>query len=1220
VNVVTLPTTPIDIAEYYALFGFTGSSIFPSASYSDDSRTSDNKSLRRWIQYQVFHVFINNYSLLPVIEMALLYSSYCNDQATCIKNKLDEVNTRFGAGTLTDNWTTHINYISNFYAFLPGYYTDVKNLYMSAVTSNNPFTSLSNIISKFNSVRSDEKHIIDNLLQLLKDTINKFKTTILNKLISETNKYIIEAYGINDDDLNAIANTGSAGAQQNVGTIGVAELYRLIRQNKTDTDEISLSDALSDSIDYYISGTKPTLITPPQGIWSTQDPAFRYYSDVMSNLTDPKDRITKPMLELVENLYLKYEDSYQKLQIIKKVTVGEIYDIPRIEDSLIQAALASIQDKLSETVIEVSRGPGQPDTITTAQIQTGLAKAVDVLTFSYNDIISTDAISLDQIQFPFQNIIDILSFKLCTPTVEYYNSSGTCTSCTVCPVAPTNATLTATTCTQTTDTTCSYACMSGFTTSSSGANTTCTCPVGSYIKADGTCEVCSTCTDTISTRYTASGCDTTNTTINRTCARSCQPGYYDNNGTCTLCATCAAAPANGTVTSTSCTPTADTVCTYACKSGFTTSSSGANTTCTCPVGSYIKADGTCAACSTCAPDTTNIKYTASGCDTNNTTINRTCTSSCQTGYYDNNGTCTLCTACAAAPANGTVQTTGCTDSTNRSCTYSCNIGFYSQIANGVTSCNSCGWGSSTLTTGKTSYYDCFEVADYRCPQYFSATAGYETASYYDCAYSATSQRYCVVRNGIVTNNCTNYYTCPNGGTLFNVPNWGNYCGTSKQYSCSYTPGYTIKIADDSRPLCWTDCGYNQYKDPVTGTCKTCATCTETNSVSSIYPTTAVGCGGTSPGSCEPTSCRNGYRLFDSTPTTPKKCTCSFGYYIRSSDGYCVPCSSCPANTTSTVYTTTGGCDGFHTDVTSDRICTRSCQPGYYDNNGTCTVCSTPTCGAAPTNGTVTTTSCTTTTNATCTYACKSGFTTSGSGAGTTCTCPAGSYIKSDGTCGACSSCPANTTSTVYTAAGCLTINTTNDRTCARSCQPGYYDNNGTCTVCSTCGAAPTNGTVLTAGCIGSTDRTCTYVCNYGFTTSTVYNAISGASTTCTCASGKYIDESGVCTVCLTCSIGYTRTSCGGTSVGICNATNITCPSGGTLRAGDKHYCDSSSSHDYVIFGCTYRCPESGYSPDGWSTQAIYGCTDHKTCRANSIVNCPLGYTADWTNLRCIQNV
>jgi hypothetical protein len=179
-------------------------------------------------------------------------------------------------------------------------------------------------------------------------------------------------------------------------------------------------------------------------------------------------------------------------------------------------------------------------------------------------------------------------------------------------------------------------------------------------------------------------------------------------------------------------------------------------------------------------------------------------------------------------------------------------------------------------------------------------------------------------------------------------------------------------------------------------------------------------------------------------------------------------------------------------------------------------------------------------------------------------------------------------------------------------------------VCSTCGAAPTNGTVLTAGCIGSTDRTCTYVCNYGFTTSTAYNvistSISGASTTCTCPSGKYIDESGVCTVCPTCSIGYTRTSCGGTSVGICNATNITCPSGGTLRAGDKHYCDSPSSHDYVIVGCTYWCPKSGYSPDGWSTQAVYGCTDNKTCRANSIVNCPLGYRSDWTNLRCIQNV
>ena len=578
----------------------------------------------------------------------------------------------------------------------------------------------------------------------------------------------------------------------------------------------------------------------------------------------------------------------------------------------------------------------------------------------------------------------------------------------------------------------------------------------------------------------------------------CQPGggFYSSTGfePCFPCSTCAGTLTNRTVTSTSCTPTTDTVCTYACNSGFTSSGSGANTICTCPLGSYIKADGTCGACSTCTADTTSTKYTAAGCNTINTTNDRTCTRSCQPGYYDNNGTCTGCSQCTA-PANATVTSPSCSANQDAVCKYSCNIGYY-----GTTSCTSCGYGNSTLKAGKTSSYDCFEVADYRCPQYFSATAGYATASYYDCAYSATANIQNIIKKGKITGSYTNY-TCPFGGSLFFVSQYGYYCGTSKQYSCSYTPGYTIEIADDSKPLCWTDCGYNQYKDPVTGVCKTCATCTAVNSVSSIYPTSAVGCGGSSAGSCDPTSCRNGYLLFDigryPDNSINKKCTCSYGSYIKA-DGTCVPCStSCPANTPSTVYTFTGGCDGFHINETSDRICTRTCQSGYYDNNGTCTACSTPTC-TAPTNGTVQTTSCTPTTDAYCTYACKAGFTTSGSGASTTCTCPAGSYIKADGTCGTC----APGTYTWYTNGSyCLTCRTV----CAASETETVACTTSTNRVCvstnlnpatTTCDAVPnttsgqqctgtsagTHGTytVYTNGLWTGTNRDCSY-------TATTYN-------------------------------------------------------------------------------------------------------------------------------------
>ena len=516
----------------------------------------------------------------------------------------------------------------------------------------------------------------------------------------------------------------------------------------------------------------------------------------------------------------------------------------------------------------------------------------------------------------------------------------------------------------------------------------------------------------------------------------CQPGggLYSATGfePCFPCSTCAAAPANGTLQSSSCTPTTDTVCTYACKSGggFTSSGSGAASTCTCPAGSsYINGSGVCTACATCPADTTTTKYTASGCSG---TSDRTCTRSCQPGYYDKDGTCTICSTCTA-PANATVTSPSCTANQDAVCKYSCNIGYY-----GTTSCTACYGGNSTLSAGKTSSYDCFEVANYNCPDNFW---NYDLGGY-DCAYGAT------YKNG--------YYNCPYGGTLYRYSTGGGYvCVTSRTYQCSYTPGATIKIADDSKPLCWTDCGSNQYKDPATGTCKTCASCTGVNSVSSIYPTSPVGCGGSSAGSCDPTSCRNGYLLFDIGRTlygeVIKKCTCSYGSYIKA-DGTCVACTtSCPANTPSTVYTFTGGCDGFHIDVTSDRICTRTCQAGYYDNNGTCTACSTPTC-TAPTNGTVQTTSCTPTTDAYCTYACKSGFKqitmvsgglvsgTSGSNS-ISCICQSGKYIKADGTCATCTACPANTPSTTYTATGC---SGTTDRTCTLSCNSGYYKMNGTC--------------------------------------------------------------------------------------------------------------------------------------------------------------------------------
>ena len=326
----------------------------------------------------------------------------------------------------------------------------------------------------------------------------------------------------------------------------------------------------------------------------------------------------------------------------------------------------------------------------------------------------------------------------------------------------------------------------------------------------------------------------------------CKPesGFYSATGfePCFPCSKCGSAPANGTVTSTSCTPTTDTVCTYACKSGFTQTGTGATITCTCDPGNYIRSsDGTCTLCTACPTDTTSTAYTASGCSG---TTNRTCTRSCKSGYYDLNGTCTLCSTCTAA---GSVAG-GCTGSTDTTCACPANstLGQYTAVSGKFTQflpgcvCNP-GYSSSTQYTPCT-----------------ACTAGTTFAS----VYGSTS--------------------CSSCSTT---------CGSGKYISTACTT--TADIACSS---CSTTCGSGKYISTACTTTAdiTCSSCPTTcSTLGATVPPACVGTETSAPTCSCPANSTETQTYLSSGQLSNKKCLCNPGY--SSSTGY-APCTACAPGT------------------------------------------------------------------------------------------------------------------------------------------------------------------------------------------------------------------------------------------------------------------------------------------------------------------------------------
>ena len=313
----------------------------------------------------------------------------------------------------------------------------------------------------------------------------------------------------------------------------------------------------------------------------------------------------------------------------------------------------------------------------------------------------------------------------------------------------------------------------------------------------------------------------------------CKPdgGFYSSTGfePCLPCKTCTT-PTNGTLTELACSVTTDTICTYQCNPGFVLSVSDvlpSSPTCQCLSGSYIKPDGTCEVCSSCPADTEYSNYTASGCTTIDTTSDRTCRLSCKYASGYYNLN-GVCTSCPTTRCPIVQYATLVDCPSTGSCTYTCNEGFTkSSIKFYPPSCT-CSVGRYINSVGK-------------C---LACTA---------CPANTISTIY--VKSGCnKLNSSVDDVTCTR--------------------TCA--AGYY-----DNNGVC-AQCPSGYYT--VNGVCTPCNTSTcPANTTSTMY--TFSGCSGsTGPGTCIP-SCRNGYTMVNGV------CTCQAGYYIRSSDNTCQPCST-----------------------------------------------------------------------------------------------------------------------------------------------------------------------------------------------------------------------------------------------------------------------------------------------------------------------------------------
>ena len=644
----TIVTMPDDFVSIYRIHGINESLLFPTDSYTNESRTSTDQNLRQWITSKIFSPFGLLKSMMEGIETNAIFESYYRQYAVSISVKLNEaVNTR--ELQTPDTWSYTVNFIS-----MPHYLSLTYDYSLEAFNNSfrtaEPWDDLRSIYITYYPLSNNSKQILDKkFYTLLQNSIDSFKS-LVDEIIKQTNTYILEAYAINDDDLNVMSSSGSAGSTQEgviIGDPGVIPLYNSIKQNKTDMDNLIITNAtLIEAVQHIINGTRP-LSVDRRGTELTEVTQDEIRDIIILNLIiNLNTDLTPQFVTFFEQFYAKYEDSYQKYQLIKKVASPE--DVPQIENFRLQQALeeamktaidvsfekflrrdadkrigdADIQALLEEamkTAVDVSFEKflrrDADKRIENAYIQDLLGKAIKTaIDVSFEKFLRRDAnnpIGDAYIQAllgkAMKTAIDIsLQIGLCIP--GQYKVLNNCTNC---PVGTYSDTLNASSCTS---------CSSGTT--------------YQPYKEQSSCLNCKIC---VAGEYVSKACSVSSDRECLGCTSGTNFSTTQNADSCSTCKTCVA----GEYVSTACSVSVNRVCTG------------------CTSGTNFSTTDNAASCSPCGTSCGADKYISSACTASSDIVCSSCPTTCSTlgatipacvGTETSPPTC-------SCPANSTLKTT-----------------------------------------------------------------------------------------------------------------------------------------------------------------------------------------------------------------------------------------------------------------------------------------------------------------------------------------------------------------------------------------------------------------------------------------------------------------------------------------------------------------------------------------------------------------------------------
>ena len=662
----------------------------------------------------------------------------------------------------------------------------------------------------------------------------------------------------------------------------------------------------------------------------------------------------------------------------------------------------------------------------------------------------------------------------------------------------------------------------------------------------------------------------------------CNAGFYSENRSCVSC------PENTFSTSgaTSCT-----TC-LACHPSFTTvpCTATSNTTCICPIGSYIDENGVCVPC---APGTSNTSINSTSCV-------------CSSGYYTPDGKCAACPAgykCSVASQQPVLCEAGTYSAGNAASCTPCAAGSASDVV-GATSCQLCPLGSYSGSVGQTSCSLC------SVGTYASRVGSVECKTCPVPLYSLEGADHCTALppRSIYNADRTGYVMCGEN----QAPNFQHTVCENKCY-----PGTYWDVSQNTCVSCPTGTRNPNFVDRTYTACELCKQCENVGKACDGINDTMCAC----PegqfinilNKCEtyatPTCTGTGVVTIPGGASNNTDCGCAPGYKWDFTQN---TCAECPAGTynPSNVNKSTP-CQGafsvggytYKTGSTAPLFCPAdntppeagiTCSHGSYTTNGlSCNMCNDWSC---PLPNMIQ-------------YAFLGTI-------GTRCACKSGYYWDGTG----CTGCPVGTYKYI------VTTNDVGSQSC-QACPDGYYNDvigSNTCTACpaGTHSATPSTSVNNCEQCVnkysveGST--TCFDTCPPGSYQTKEATATTGG-VCIKCAAGTYYDTTTA--ACLPCATGKVSAA-GATTCG------TSCPAGTRLMAGTSvcypcrvgQYNPLAGQNNQTPFVCK-DCPVGQTSPLGSS--ACYTPTPVK-CESGSIslspvlCGCAAGHYWDLSSGTCVM--